>query len=360
MSADGIDASYGTSDGGLSLLALAAERSSNRAHEDCALLLLSAQGIDLNRPGPYTRRTPLIAAVTEGAVRLVEALLATGSADINQADEHGGSALMAAARLSQPTITYALLRAEGVDVDVNHVDLRGISALAVAAAYGRQESLAAIICAPGVNVNAEAWYSSDPDPIRAAEGRYRRRHAMKALGFAVVNDRFECVKLLLRAPTIQVNRPTHGGRTPLWQAVTKSDEAIENGWPDSSVAAATSMVATLLVGGGCRFATGNVLEARLHFFLHDPLSSPLNAANIAGNQTLLRIFRSSAEYWQRKHHASHSWCMQRVVMTMLLIRQHVCATPCFMPAVADHNNAVHVPGPGSLPPDMQRVVQRGF
>jgi len=73
----------------------------------------------------------------------------------------------------------------------------------------------------------------------------------------------------------------------------------------------------LLVAGSCRFA----LESA-------PQTSRKTPQDLAGdNKEMRALFSSGIDYWQRKHHGGHSWAMKQVVRAVQLVRQRLDAPP---------------------------------
>ena len=92
--------------------------------------------------------------------------------------------------------------------DINAVDEDGDTPLNWAASNGHSECVKLLLAAPGIDVNkTNEYYGGTP------------------LNRAAFNGRSECVKLLLAAPGINVNKADMHGNTPLYWAAYKGHSA---------------------------------------------------------------------------------------------------------------------------------------
>ena len=105
-------------------------------------------GTDVNANSPG--KTPLVTAVSNGHVKIAEALIAAG-ADVNvaQSSRRGVTALTEAARKEYNNIIRYLVR---LKADVNISENDGTTALMLAASYGDDESVELLLEA-GADVN---------------------------------------------------------------------------------------------------------------------------------------------------------------------------------------------------------------
>ena len=102
------------------------------------------------------------------------------------------------------------------------------------------------------------------------------------------------------------------------------------------------MVRALLLGGGCRFK----LTADT-FYLRRGTAGDVTPLGITTNPDVRTLFASGIDYWQRKHHAHHSWAMKQVVLTLVLVAQRMGAhaditQPLTLPGDA-HTSVQHQP-----------------
>jgi hypothetical protein len=80
------------------------------------------------------------------------------------------------------------------------------------------------------------------------------------------------------------------------------------------------MVRALLLGGGCRFKLTTST-----FYLRQGTAGDGTPLGMTTNPDVRTLFASGIDYWQRKHHAHHSWAMKEVVLTLLLVAQRMRA-----------------------------------
>ena len=247
-------------------------------HADCVRLLLAAPGSDVNRANE-NGETPLNMAAARGHEECVNLLLAAPGSDVNKANENGETPLIIASKQGHTECVRTLLTAPGIDV--NKANMSGNTPLALAATNGHTECVRTLLAAPGIEVNSEDKDSQTPlhwaennnhtecaDLIRAAGGKSRRAAILlEQMGispeqynsslYAAVRDRetekislllaagadanwanedengttplvlaaqkghTECVRLLLAAPGIDVNKANKDGTTPLSWAAQK-------------------------------------------------------------------------------------------------------------------------------------------
>ena len=78
------------------------------------------------------------------------------------------------------------------------------------------------------------------------------------------------------------------------------------------------MVRALLLGGGCRFKLTTD-----KYYLRQGTAGDGTPLGMTTNADVRTLFASGIDYWQRKHHAHHSWAMKQVVLTLLLVAQRM-------------------------------------
>ena len=78
------------------------------------------------------------------------------------------------------------------------------------------------------------------------------------------------------------------------------------------------MVRALLLGGGCRFKLTTDT-----YYLRQGTAGDGTPLGMTTNADVRTLFASGIDYWQRKHHAHHSWAMKQVVLTLLLVAQRM-------------------------------------
>lgn len=171
-------------------------------HSVCAGALLAVPGVDINA---VTRSgfTPLNIAVRYGSLECVKLLLKHTDVDVNLASHEGFTPLCSAVQEDQPDCLRALLKVPGVAI--NAVTNTGLTALDLAAEYGRLSCLEALLETGVVELNQRVHYGTLP-PLHRSAGN----------GFVT------CVKALLGAPGIDINRQCDLGFTALHLAAQKN------------------------------------------------------------------------------------------------------------------------------------------
>ncbi len=211
---------------------------------ECMKLLLAAPGIDVNNEG-INERTPLQNAAEEGYTDAVKLLLDAPGIEVNRKGQSGNTPLHSAAEAGQPECVRALLNAPGIDVQLTNDEGKtplqvarekvnmDCALLLEAASEGRPlpQSLPRIsrsearkrLQKKGI---ATADYNEKLDFIKSAEllklliAAGADVNAVSggnpALHWPAYQGRVECVKLLLSAPGIEVNKRSEDGWwTPL-------------------------------------------------------------------------------------------------------------------------------------------------
>jgi ankyrin repeat protein len=261
---------------------------------ECLQALLACAHVDIHAVGHGAEGlpvTPLGFAAQNGHLCCVRALLAADGIGVNcmAQDENGDttmSALMAAAYTDQVPCLLALLDADGVNVNLQGDN--GWTALTFACYSGSQSAAEALLAVEGID--ASLADSDDGDT---------------PLHYAAINDMFHTVQLLLKRKEVNASAATTNGVTPLHDAC----------WGNHP-----GMVRALLLGGGCRFKlTTNT------FYLRRGTAGDGTPLGITTNANVRTVFASDIDYWQRKHHAHHSWAMKEVVLTLLLVAQRMGA-----------------------------------
>lgn len=157
----------------------------------CVKLLLAAPGINVNKTR-YTT-SPLYEAAYNGHKECVKLLLNAPGIDIREWNQ------ISIAVLQNDLNSVKELILSGTDV--NKEDLNGETPLYWAARYGLTECVRLLLAAPGIDVNKEG-------------GKYD----MTPLCAAAKNGHTECVRLLLTTPGIDVNKEGEFDKTPLCEA----------------------------------------------------------------------------------------------------------------------------------------------
>ena len=275
---------------------------SGRGNTLCVQALLAAGGVDANLLGfAEGERTALTAAASTGQTECVRALLAVprGAVDVNKADDHGATALIVAAEAAHAGCTAVLLAVDGIDV--NQADGNGHTALVHAAGRGDVVCVRALLAADGIDAN-HATTGGDT-----------------ALTVAAECDRMACALALLAVDGIDANHTTNDGYTALDLAAAADNadlvraflaaRGVDVGHRDGEGDAAlhhacelrnAEMALLCLMAGGCRFARN---------------ASGRTPLALAADDTAVRaVFRSGADYWQRRWHsggAAHSPAVDR-------------------------------------------------
>ena len=130
-------------------------------------------------------------------------LLQNTDVDVNLTSHEGLTPLFSAVEQDQPDCVRALLNVPGVAV--NTMTNNGITALELAAEYGRLSCLEALLASGAAQVNLSGRYGALP-PLHRVAG----------------NGFIACVKLLLGAPGIDINKQCDRGYTPLHLAARKN------------------------------------------------------------------------------------------------------------------------------------------
>lgn len=179
-----------------------------RGDLECAKLLLNARGLDMNRAvndaieqgiWPWARYYD-----ESQRTKIFELLIAHPSADINRT-----GALVAAATIGHEGYVKMCLDKPGTDVNIKNKN--GEFPLLAAAYNNKVGCLSLLLDAPGIDVNAGA-------------GQWTALHG------AVANNSIVCVELLLNAKGIDVNAASSTGDTALHQAVAKDYSKMFEGY----------------------------------------------------------------------------------------------------------------------------------
>ena len=174
-------------------------------------MFLAAPGIDVNLPN-FQGSGPLHEAAAGGHFKCVEMLLKARGIRVNAANVWGGTPLSHAAfgyGVGSPKCVELLLQVPGIAI--NKADERGRTPLHEAATrMGKLECVKLLLRAPGISVNK-----------------------VDTMGFTPLVDaanlgKFESIKLLLGDTRVDVNQPTNGGDSALWNACVHVRTAMGN------------------------------------------------------------------------------------------------------------------------------------
>jgi ankyrin repeat protein len=217
--------------------------------------------------------------------------------------------------------TTKALIAESKQLDINQSVYGSDHPLIVATTYNWADLVQLLISCDGIDVNCTDHFGETPVSLAAQDSNIPILHILldvdgidqnteneygeTALMRATVEGRTPVVRVLVTAKgTTDINRVDGDGNTLLHDACNfiNSDKAID-------------IATVLLIGGSCRFIANR--EG----------NTPLDMAkkNPSVYKDLHTLFASGIDYWQRKHHADHSYAMRQVVTTALLIRQRLDA-----------------------------------
>ena len=142
--------------------------------------------------------------------------------------------------------------------------------------------------------SARCWPRSGTDGIDA---NLATTQGDTALIMASLQGHAEIVRTLLAVDAVDANHANaHGGGTAVHAAcLVQRAEIVE----------------VLLLAGGCRFLRdGNG-------------STPLDLAD--RHKSVLKVFASGVDYWQRRRHGGHVGALKEAVATLLLVRQRLQA-----------------------------------
>ena len=236
-------------------------------HHKCASLLLAVEGIDVHgqAAGFGDCSPPLFCAVGNHNVPCVMALLAVPGIDVNLAEQDGATPLSHACKCGYLDIVTAILATKGVDANILEDDASGFT------------------------------------PLHAAVLSSCTQHG--------ADRSLATVRVLLTVKNIDINVVCTYSEactgTPLHMACRFGEH---------------ELVQALLLGGACRFK--GYADRPI-----DPCTPQgpgvMSHPDVAQNEKVRKVFLSGADYWQRKHHAHHSWAMKQVVMTLLLVGQRL-------------------------------------
>ena len=180
-------------------------------HLECAKLLMTAPGLDMNKAVNealeigINRHGDLHRHLDESQRRQIfELLIAHPSANINRT-----GALILAAEAGHEVFLKMCLDKPGTDVNIKNKN--GEFPLLIAANKNKVGCLQMLLDAPGIDVNAGA-------------GQWTALHG------AVDNNSIVCVELLLNAKGIDVNAESSTGDTALHRVVSKDYSKIWEGW----------------------------------------------------------------------------------------------------------------------------------
>ena len=152
---------------------------------------------------------PLIAFAETGNLAKVSALLTSGEARIDQADNQGWTALIAAASEGQvEVVNFLLTRAEDAAEVVNAANHDEETALIRATLGGHVDVVRALLATDGINVNAAT------------------SNGTTALMVAAGTDNEEIATELLVADGISVNAEDVNGKTALQHAIDRGNRGV--------------------------------------------------------------------------------------------------------------------------------------
>ena len=300
---------------------------------ECLHTLLASACVDIHAVGhddteqPFT---PLGFAAQGGHLPCVHALLAADCIDVNcmGEDEKGVtsvSALSEAAYADQLPCLLALLDTDGININLQ--DDGGWTALLYACENGSESAAQALLAVEGIDASLADSDGHSP------------------LHYAASNHMLHTVQLLLQQKEVNANAATTTaattGMTPLHLACYRNH---------------SGMVRALLLGGGCRFK----LTTHAHL-LSLGTSGDGTPLGMATDNDVRTLFASGIDYWQRKHHAHHSWAMKQVVLTLMLVAQRMGVHATTSTQSGDPHTAVqHLPLSLPLLPEELWLEVLGF
>ena len=303
---------------------------------ECLQALLACAHVDIHAVGhddDEAAVTPLGFAAQNGHLPCVRALLAADGIDVNcMAEDVNGDAampaLMEAATVDQLPCLHALLHADGININLQDRD--GWTALAFACVRGSESAAAAAEALLAVGgIDASLADSTGRTPL------YRAASSIKML---------HTVQRLLQRKEVDANAATAEGVTPLHHACWQTHPG---------------MVRAMLLGGGCRFKLTTD-----PFYLGQGTAGDGTPLGLTTNADVRTLFASGIDYWQRKHHAHHSWTMKQVVLTLLLVAQrmglHVHITQPLALSSDAHTPVLHQPQSIPLLPEEIWLELLGF
>ena len=164
---------------------------------ECVKLLLAAPGIDVSKPAK-NGKTPLELVTEKGHTECAQLIRqATAGTDSEEPMSVSGSD-------SEKPMSIIISSLIALGDDVNRIRDDGETLLISSARQGFTECVKLLLAAPGIDVN-----------------KADNECGMTSLHNAAAEGHSECVKLLLAAPGIDVNYADEDGWTPLWSAAYK-------------------------------------------------------------------------------------------------------------------------------------------
>lgn len=208
-----------------------------RGQLECVKLLLNAPGINVNEVDLNDGATALSCAASREREEIFKLLLKMPGINVNTPDSSGGTPLGDAALYGTPEMVKLLINTQGFDAsswnpvslavlkddiaelkaliqakkDVNKTDARGMTPLHWAVVTDRIECLRILVKAPGINANIVEDVES-----------------YTALHMAAEKNKPECIKLLLTVPGIDPNITSGKQLTPLHRQVTPLYRALDH------------------------------------------------------------------------------------------------------------------------------------
>ena len=170
----------------------------------CTRALLKMPGIAINALTPKGN-TPLNLAAGQGNYDCLRALLRTDNADVNLPSYNGLTPLHNAVKANESACVDALVHTPGIDV--NKVTVLGLTALQIAADERNVGCIEKLLEASGIMVNLATRYDSLPPLHRVAK-----------------SGAVDCLRLLSRAPGIDINRQCQKGLTALHVAASHGQD----------------------------------------------------------------------------------------------------------------------------------------
>ena len=207
-------------------------------HAEVVKLLLAARGINANS-ATLTGATPLNLAAQEGYVEVVRLLLAAPGINVNIAKMEGVTPLYIAAQNGHGEVVKLLLAAPGINV--NLAEMAGTAPLCIAAQEGQEVVVELLLDAPTISINArkadgatalfDAAQENFPRIVellikRGADVNLMLDPGTTALDIAAHRGHVEVVRVLLRAPAIEVNHTTKSVMTALAMACAEGHQDV--------------------------------------------------------------------------------------------------------------------------------------
>ncbi|WP_298628161.1 ankyrin repeat domain-containing protein, partial [uncultured Legionella sp.] len=202
----------------------------HKENEEYVAFLLKIKDLDVNKSGAVHAFAPLMIAIENGNMNIVDLLLNSPGIDVNKVDKEGYSPLL---------IAHNNRRVEAVRRLLDHpgINLKNGSLLRIACQNGHVQAVERLLMAPSVNINQTSLDGSTLLLLACEQGHVGvtklllgypgidinkvNKHGVSPLYIACQNGVVELVQLLSAYPELKVNDTAYCGVSPFYIACQK-------------------------------------------------------------------------------------------------------------------------------------------